>query len=194
MSSIAIPVPKIYPVRAEATEGGKWHCLWICEKWSEDAVNFAQKKLGKVGEISSAELRRLLVKPEIEEEIPGNMLLNEGIQLILDLLIGGAGTVANNANAQIGVGDSSTAEVATQVDLQAASNKLFKAMNATYPIRTSQTMAWQSDFTTAEANYAWNEWSVRNQAAADKNINRKVQSLGTKASGTWTLTAQVTLS
>jgi hypothetical protein len=76
----------------------------------------------------------------------------------------------------------------------AATNKLFKAMNATYPIRTSQTMAWQSDFLTGEANYAWNEWSVRNSSGADKNINRKVQSLGTKASGTWTLTGQVTLS
>lgn len=191
---IAIPVSKIYPVQAHVQEGGIWSCLWVCEKWSEDAVKFARKKLDKVGEISSAELRHLLVKPEIEEEIPGNMLLNEGIQLILDLLIGAGGTVANNTNAQIGVGDSSTAEAATQVDLQAGANKLFKAMNATYPIRTNQTMAWQSDFTTGEANYAWNEWSVRNQAAADKNINRKVQSLGTKASGTWTLTAQVTLS
>lgn len=191
--SIAIAAPKIFPVQAEV-ESGKWDFLWVCEKWSEDAVKFARRKLDKSGEISSAELRALLVKPEIEEEVPGNMLLNEGIQLILDLLIGAAGVAANNANAQIGVGDSSTAEAATQVDLQAASNKLFKAMNATYPIRTNQTMAWQSDFTTGEANYAWNEWSVRNQAAADKNINRKVQSLGTKASGTWTLTAQVTLS
>jgi hypothetical protein len=194
---IAIAAPKIFPVQARPeVEGGIWSCLWVCEKWSEDAVSFARKRLGKGKdrEISSAELRALLVKPEIEEEIPGNMLLNEGIQLILDLLIGGGGTVASNANAQIGVGDSSTAEVATQVDLQAASNKLFKGMNATYPIRTNQTMAWQSDFTTGEANYAWNEWSVRNQAAADKNINRKVQSLGTKASGTWTLTAQITLS
>ena len=186
---IAIAAPKI-----ETVECGRWDFLWTCEKWSEEAVAFARRKLGRSGEISSAELRRLMIAPEIEEEVPGNMLLNEGIQLILDLLIGAAGVAANNANAQIGVGDSSTAEVATHTDLQAASNKLFKAMNATYPQRTNQTMAWQSDFTTGEANYAWNEWSVRNQAAADKNINRKVQSLGTKASGTWTLTGQVTLS
>jgi hypothetical protein len=177
-------------------ESGRWDCLWICEKWSEDAVSFARQRLHveKFQPVSSAELRRVVGKAEIEEEIPGNLLLNEGIQLILDLLIGTAGTVASNANAQIGVGDSSTAEAAAQVDLQAATNKLFKGMNASYPQRTSQTMSWQSDFLTAEANYAWNEWSIRNQAAADKNINRKVQSLGTKASGTWTLTGQVTLS
>ena len=66
-------------------------------------------------------------------------------------------------------------------------------MRPTHSAQT-QTTSWQSDFLTAEANWAWNEWSIRNQAAADKNINRKVQSLGTKASGTWTLTGQVTLS
>jgi hypothetical protein len=177
-------------------ESGRWDFLWICEKWSEEAVAFARKKFGKGKdcEINSAELRALMIPAEIEEEVPGNLLLNEGIQLILDLLIGAGGTVANNANAQIGVGDSATAEAAAQVDLQAATNKLFKGMNATYPIRTNQTMAWQSDFLTGEANYAWNEWSVRNSSGADKNINRKVQSLGTKASGTWTLTGQVTLS
>jgi hypothetical protein len=182
-------------IQVPHVESGRWDFLWICEKWSEEAVTFARKKLGisRHKEISSAQLRQLLIPAEIEEEIPGNMLLNEGIQLILDLLIGAGGTVASNANAQIGVGDSSSAEAATQTDLQAGANKLFKAMNATYPIRTNQTMAWQSDFTSGEANFAWNEWSVRNSSGADKNINRKVQSLGTKASGTWTLTGQVTL-
>jgi hypothetical protein len=173
----------------------RYKTLWICEKWSEDAVSFARNKLGmgKDRQVSSAILRDVLgLTPEIEE-VHGNMLLNEGIQLILDLLIGAGGTVASNANAQIGVGDSSTAEAATQTDLQAGANKLFKAMNATFPSRSAQTLSFQSDFTTGEANFAWNEWSIRNQAAADKNINRKVQSLGTKASGTWTLTGQITL-
>jgi hypothetical protein len=66
-------------------------------------------------------------------------------------------------------------------------------MNATYPSLAAQTESFQSDFLTAEANYAWNEWSIRNGATGDKNLNRKVASLGTKATGTWTLTAQVTL-
>jgi hypothetical protein len=183
-------------LRPEGHDLIKFSTLWICEKWSEDAVKFARKKLGKGKdrEISSAELRKLLIPAEIVEEIPGNMLLNEGIQLILDLLIGAGGTVASNANAQVGVGDSATAEAATQTDLQAGANKLFKAMNATFPSRAAQTLSFQSDFTTGEANFVWNEWSIRNQAAADKNINRKVQALGTKTSGTWTLTGTITLS
>jgi hypothetical protein len=175
----------------------RYKTIWICEKWSEEAVSFARKKLGKGKDrgISSAEFRALLIKPEIEEEIPGNLLLNEGIAEIWDLVIAAGGTTAyNNANAQIGVGDSAAAEAAAQVDLQAATNKLYKAMNATYPIRTTQTVAWQSDFLTGEANWVWNEWSIRNGVTRDRNLNRKVQSLGTKASGTWTLTGQITLS
>jgi hypothetical protein len=176
----------------------RYRTVWVCEKWSEEAVDFARRKLHlpKIAEVSSAMFREILGIPaEIEETILGNMLLNEGIQEIWDLAIAAGGTTAyNNANAEIGVGDSATAEVATQTDLQAATNKLFKAMNATYPQRTNQTVAWQSDFTTAEANYAWAEWGIRNGVTRNRNMNRKVQALGTKASGTWTLTASITLS
>lgn len=68
-------------------------------------------------------------------EIDGNLLLNEGIQLLLDLLIGAGGTAYNNANSYIGAGDTNTAESAAQTGLQAPTNKLYKAMEATYPSR-----------------------------------------------------------
>jgi hypothetical protein len=76
-------------------------------------------------------------------------------------------------------------------------------MNATYPSRSSQTVSFQSDFITSEANYVWAEWTISAAATSASgggfllgttNLNRKVAALGTKASGTWTLTAQVTLS
>lgn len=144
--------------------------------------------------VTSEWLRNLKLVPEVIE-VPGNLLLNEGIQELWDLAIAAGGTTAyNNANADIGVGDSNTAEVATQTDLQASTNKLFKAMVATYPIRTNQTVDFRSDFLTAEANYAWQEWSVRNGNTRNKNLNRKVQALGTKSTGTWTLTASITIS
>ena len=144
--------------------------------------------------VTSDWLRSLKLVPEIEV-VPGNMLMNEGIQELWDLAIAAGGTTAyNNANADIGVGDSATAEVATQTDLQASTNKLFKAMVATYPQRTNQSVDFRSDFLTAEANYAWAEWSVRNGSTRNKNLNRKVQALGTKTTGTWTLTATITIS
>jgi hypothetical protein len=42
-----------------------------------------------------------------------------------------------NANARLGVGDSSAVFAATQTDLQAVTNKLRKAMDASYPQRTN---------------------------------------------------------
>jgi len=185
---------------------------WICEKWSEEACEFTRKKLWlpKFAPVGSDELRRIIGEAEEVKEVHGNMLLNEGIQRLQDMTMIAtvltnqtAGNPWSNANAFLGVGDSNTAEAATQTDLQAATNKFYKAMNATYPSRSNQTVSFQSDFTGTEANYAWAEWSVSAGATTASgagftvgttNLQRKVAALGTKASGTWTLTAQVTFS
>ena len=125
-----------------------------------------------------------------------NMLVNAGINAFTNLLAGAGGTAFNNANSYIGVGDSSTAESAAQTDLQAATNKLRKAMNATYPLSgTSQKITFQADFTSAEANYAWNEFAVFNASSAGTMLNRKVSSQGTKTAGqTWRITLEITFS
>lgn len=162
--------------------------------------------------IPSSLLRMLGIEVDLVDEVVGNLLVNEGIQRLEDLTmiatvltnqtLGNAWTNAAGG-AFLGVGDSSTAEAATQTELQAATNRFYKAMNATFPSRASQTVSFQSDFTTTEANYAWAEWSISAGATTASgagfttgttNLNRKVASLGTKASGTWTLTSQVTFS
>src|SRR3990167_1705759 len=112
-----------------------------------------------------------------ERVVEGNLLLNEGIQLLEDLLIGAGGTAYNNANARIGVGNSSTAAVATQTGLQGASSQ-YKGMDATFPSRSSQTVSFQATFGATEGNFAWEEWTIENGAAALVNLNRKVSSLG----------------
>ena len=128
------------------------------------------------------------------KEVDGNLGLNEGLQEMINLLVGaGTPTTYANANARLGVGDSTTAAAATQTDLQAATNKLYKAVDATYPTVASQTVTWRTTFVSAEANYAWQEYTVDNGATAAKNLNRKVSSLGTKLSGqTWVLDLQIT--
>lgn len=87
-------------------------------------------------------------------------------------------------------------EVATQTDLQASSNKLYKAMSATYPQVSAQTITWRSAFASADANFDWMEYSVANGSSGTaKNANRKVSAQGTKVSGqTWTLDFTITLS
>lgn len=174
---------------------GRSHGIFAVEKWDQDQVEWVMEKLGirRARDVGSALLRQFLAPYEILITEP-NLLLNEGIQEMWDLIIGAGGSVAafNNATADMGVGNSATAAAATDTGLIGGSS-LFKAMVATYPQRTGQTMDFRSDFTSAEANFAWEEASVRNGNTRNRNMNRKVQSLGTKTTGTWTLTSSITL-
>lgn len=148
--------------------------------------------LGKIkGEAEFARTNR----PYDEQIVEGNLLVTVGIQALEDLLIGAGGTAYNNANARIGVGDSSTAAAIGQTDLQAATNKLRKAMDATFPSRSGTTVSFKSSFTSGEANFAWQEWAIFNSATANTGmLNRKVESLGTKSTGTWTLQTDISIS
>jgi hypothetical protein len=107
--------------------------------------------------------------------------------------VGGGGTAFNNANAYLGVGDSSTAFAAGQTDLQAATNKLRKAMDATYPQVAGNVQTFRATFGTSEANFAWNEWGIFNASSGGTMMNRKVESLGTKTSAqSWQITVTLT--
>lgn len=108
--------------------------------------------------------------------------------------IGEAVTAFNNANAYIGVGDSSAAFAAAQTDLQASTNKLRKAMEATYPQRSTNVLTFRSLFGTGDANWAWEEWGVFNASSGGTMLQRKVESLGTKTSAqSWQITATITI-
>lgn len=149
---------------------------WTIEKYASDA----HRTMGIPFEVA---------------HVPGNVMLNEGINEIWALVSGGSATAYNNANSRCGVGDSSTAESAAHTDLQASTNKLYVGQNATYPQIGSQQIVFKCDFTSGQANFAWNEFTVDNGASALKNLNRKVSAQGTKSSGqTWTLTLTITLS
>lgn len=123
-----------------------------------------------------------------------NLFLNVGITRLWDCFTGNSSATFTNAEAQIGIGDSSTAAAAGQTDLQAASNKTWKAMDATYPpASTSQQCIFRSTFATGDANYAWNEFAVRRNTGT-LLFNRGVSSMGTKTSaGVWVPTVTLTI-
>lgn len=120
-------------------------------------------------------------------------ITDTGRNHLVQATVGAAVTAFNNANSYIGVGDSSTAYSAGQTDLVAASNKLRKAMDATYPSGGSNVLTFRSTFSTSDANFAWNEWGVFNASSSGTMLNRKVESLGTKTSAqTWQFTVTLT--
>lgn len=107
--------------------------------------------------------------------------------------VGSAVTAFNNANAYIGSGDSTTAFAASQTDLQAATNKMRKAMDATYPSLSGNVATYRATFATSDANWAWQEWGIFNASTAGTMQLRKVESLGTKTSAqSWQVTATIT--
>ena len=127
-----------------------------------------------------------------------NCLLNEGINELFTILCSASsGTKFDNTNAYIGVGDSTTAASASQTGLQAATNKLYKGMEATYPTYgTDQKATWRSVFGGTDANWAWAEFTVINgDDDTHKNLNRLVSAQGTKTSGqVWQVDVEITLS
>lgn len=167
-------------------ELANWLCRYKLSKYHQDIEPYR----GREDEFHQ------LFKPYEVIEGEGNCLLNTGIDEIWDLVTGavsGASHIFDNAAAQIGVGDSNTAADATQTDLQAATNKTYKGMESGYPTSTSQKTTFKASFGPSEANYAWEEWVVK-QSTSAICLNRKVESLGTKSTGTWTLEVEISLS
>jgi hypothetical protein len=167
----------------EKRDTARWLCRYRLSKYAEDISPYRGKE---------AEFHRRFTPYEVING-EGNCLLNSGIDEMWNLIVGDSANHFTNAAAQIGVGDSSTATAVSQTDLQAAANKAYKAMEATYPLSTAQKATFKSSFGDAEANFTWNEWVVK-QSSSAVCLNRKVESLGTKSGGTWTLEVNVTLS
>ncbi len=121
-------------------------------------------------------------------------ITNAGAVLAATALINDSATFLSNANAYLGVGDSTTAFDAAHTDLQAATNKLRVAQDSTYPQRSTNVLTFRSTFSTGQANFHWQEWGVFNASSSGTMFSRKVEDLGTKTSAqTWQLTATLTV-
>ena len=175
-------------------ESVKWDCRTILRKFEGDVDDY-RRRLGKALGEEQFDVKE---QPFEERVIEGNLLLDEGVECLFKLMAGLTATAYSEANARLGVGDTATpAAERTQTDLQAPTNKLYKAMDTGYPVvgaTAAHKITFRSSFGAGDANFAWEEWSVDNGATAHLSINRKVESLGTKAGGTWQLTIEISLS
>jgi hypothetical protein len=199
-------------MKREMLEKIRWKAQWRIDKF-KDPTGEVARALQNGMSIAEAKkrfskqfIKTDLMKPDFGElqfmtrrraAKERRIALNEGLGELIDIICGlGTPTKWDSGNARLGVGDSNAAESATQTGLQAATNKTFKAMDATYPQRSAQTAEWRSTFGSADANYAWEEYTVVNAADdSGKNLNRKIASKGTKASGeSWVLSLKITFS
>jgi hypothetical protein len=172
-------------------ESIKWGSTFRLSKYYQDIIPFRGNE---------SEFFRLYKPFEI---IDGkeNCLLDIGKAYIWLRVIGSAREIDANAfthtNSTIGVGDSTTPASSDQLDLQASSNKKYNAMDLTYPLfsdTTPNVLKFQSSFGSTEANFAWQEWVIKNTAWLQTVLNRRVVSLGTKTAGpTWTLNVTLTI-
>lgn len=86
------------------------------------------------------------------------MLLSSATESLAKAMIGESYTALNNANARVGIGDSTTAASKGQTDLQAATNKVYLTQDPGFPARLGSTVTFQVTAAGAQANYVWNEF------------------------------------
>lgn len=133
------------------------------------------------------------------QDIAGNALLSEGINLLWTLVCGGSGTPFDATTAHIGVGNSQDPVEKEQSGLVGTS-RLYKEMDAGFPeYGANDKVVFKSTFGGDEANFQWHEWTVANgDGTADEagitNLNRKVEPMGEKYAGsTWVITVEISL-
>lgn len=163
--------------------------VWKIDRWASEE----DRRRGVV--YSEEEAARLFGASQFTEA-RGNRLLKEGINALFTHICSSSGTKWDNSNARLGVGDNPAAEDSNQNGLQAAVNKLWKGMMAGFPTYgTSEKATWKSEFLGAEANHAWEEFTVVNAADdSGDNLNRKVDSQGTKqVDQVWELSLEISL-
>jgi hypothetical protein len=192
----------------------KWTPVATIHKYSPEVVAELTRILGY--EPKAADFERFSADPFAVTEVEGNVLCVGGLGMLTNALISGSfdpltGTSAGRSFVGVGT-DSGTAALASQTALVGATQyyNTFDA-NPTRVTTTTTNDAIQgvSTFTSLVANFAWNEWAwfttttgtitpgtaVNVSSGTETMWNRKVASMGTKASGaSWVFTTKVTFS
>ena len=157
----------------------------------------------------ASEEDKLAGKEPFETRIDeGNLGLSGGITRALSLLtLSGTdgGLTWNTTLTCIGVGTSTTTASAADTGLviaatSATAQEYHKMDATTYPAVSGSNMIVRSTFGSTEANFAWNEFVIKNatytaDSTSGRALIRKVSQQGTKISGqSWECTCTVTMS
>lgn len=190
-------------------DGLNWHAFAHVDKYDPEVVEELTRVLGY--EPTSADFARMSVTPSSTAEADGNLLTTAGLQRITNLIIGSGAAAFNTSQSVVGVGATNTAATTGDTALAGNGSSTTAWYQATdsVPTAVNGVLTAISTFTSSNGNFAWNEWcwvvstgtiTAGNAiasigATANQILNRKVASLGTKASGaSWVFTTTVTLS
>lgn len=160
------------------SEHSQWRVEWRVEKWFDTARKMAGFEPDEIA---------------IETQ---NIIVDTGAEEMLKLIAGISGATAfSNANAYMYVGNDNSAEAATDTGVKAqGANRASAKMDSGYPAVNGRQVVYRASFGDSEANFAWNEAAITNgNGVSAIAMNRKVASLGTKATGTWTLQLTISL-
>lgn len=191
-------------------DGISWHAHALVQKYSDDQVEWTRRASG-VTEPLGALLQRHCGEPEDGyAEADGNLLVTAGLDAITKLLIasGSPQAFSGPTRAIVGVGATSTAAAITDTALGAdGGSAYYQGCDSANPTQANGVITTVATFTTGNANFAWAEWcwatctgsitpgaTLASAATGTKLWNHKIQSLGTKVSGSWVLTTTVTIS
>lgn len=178
----------------------KWYPIATVDKFDRDQVAYVRRKTGLLEPEHAALLS--YTKPYESVTVEGNLLTTAGLNRLTSLVIGAGGQALSATAVRLGVGDDTTAAAVGDTDLSTGTNQYYRVMDATYPQQSNGVMTFKASFQDADANFAWQCWGVDVGTPTVTSggtvnallFNRKVASLGTKASGVWVLTATITLS
>jgi hypothetical protein len=189
-------------------DGIKWSPRAHIAKYNPDVVRELTEYLGY--EPQAADYERLSIRPNDETEVIGNLLTTAGLNRITNLIIGeGSLQAFDDSHAVVGVGNSTTAAAVGNTALGADGGSAWYQAAGGGVSASNGTITAISTFASGDANFAWEEWcwvvvtgtiTASNTLASvgstsEQMLNRKVASMGTKASGaSWVFTTTVTLS
>lgn len=178
----------------------------LVRRWDAAQTSWATQCLGR--EPIALDFDALGIKPYSEtEHIDANLIVHAGWAALLGGIAGTSiGTKFSNTAGRVGVGTSSTAATAADVQLggdtgSGSTTSYYQLVSAAPTITTNvapATLVFSATYGTGVANFAWNEFGIDNGTASSVTtvssgyvfINHGISAQGTKASGqTWNITA-----
>lgn len=178
----------------------------LVRRWDAEQTSWVRERTGI--EPDARHFDMYGVKPySVTEDFDTNLIVHAGWAALLGGIAGTSiGTKFSGTAGRIGVGTSSTAATAADVqlggDTGGASTTSYYQLVSGAPVITTTTapatLVFAATFGTGNANFAWNEFGIDNGTASSVTttstgyvfINHGISAQGTKASGqTWNITA-----